>query len=640
MKRKTFLLFALLITLVQGSWAQIDISNAIIYNIFRFLNYDGKDLYDLYTDKSVVEVYAYNDGWKKLKLDVDYSVHITNSDGEEVNEVKDKGTYILVAKGLSNTYSASGGYSGEVSQTFYVVGKGDWINHRAESFSQIDNDSRVITITNEEELALLAWEFFYYYYTRAPHSGWTFRLARDLDLTAYYWTPIGSNQAGDESAFFGHFDGQGHTIKGMHIRRLNSNEHHEYFYPQGMFAFVQTGSSIKNLTLTESEIESGYNKGVGAIAGYLNNGTTIQNCHVTSSVNVICTSGNNDEYGGDAYGGIAGYSSADMRGCTSAAHIFKQMNTSGCEAFGGIVGRAVFTSSSGTLTNCVYLGDQVFADKQMGALIGYLHNNEGKTIQGFYSSTILKGCNGTDLNGISPVEELFDQADNTSFISNASQSCNVVLKGRTFFHDSNWNTLCLPFNVRNFNGTPLEGAIVKTLSSATFEDGTLTLTFSGNLTAIEAGKPYIVKWTSGNSVVHPVFTGVTMSTISNNIDIPDVISFKGTTSPHFFIGEHKSILYLGDNNTLYYPNGDLTIGSCHAYFELADGITAGTLSNSNIKSIVLNLGDEEMGITTTNLTNQTDKAEAWYSITDGRKLVGKPEKKGIYVHGRKKIIVQ
>ena len=35
---------------------------------------------------------------------------------------------------------------------------------------------------------------------------------------------------------------------------------------------------------------------------------------------------------------------------------------------------------------------------------------------------------------------------------------NVMLKDRTFYHDGNWNTLCLPFELTSFEGTPLEGA--------------------------------------------------------------------------------------------------------------------------------------------------------------------------------------
>ena len=90
-----------------------------------------------------------------------------------------------------------------------------------------------------------------------------------------------------------------------------------------------------------------------------------------------------------------------------------------------------------------------------------------------------------------------DDADNTTTITNHSgEKVVAALQGRTLYRDGDWNTLTLPFNVSGFDGTPLEGATVKTLSSSALSDGTLTLNFE-DVTEIEAGKPYIVKWNEG-----------------------------------------------------------------------------------------------------------------------------------------------
>ena len=97
---------------------------------------------------------------------------------------------------------------------------------------------------------------------------------------------------------------------------------------------------------------------------------------------------------------------------------------------------------------------------------------------------------------------LADDADNTTAISDAAslgEPCNIRLGGRTLYRDGDWNTLTVPFNMSNFDGTPLEGATVKTLSSTAFSNGTLTLNFE-DVTSIEAGKPYIVKWDDGANV--------------------------------------------------------------------------------------------------------------------------------------------
>ena len=77
---------------------------------------------------------------------------------------------------------------------------------------------------------------------------------------------------------------------------------------------------------------------------------------------------------------------------------------------------------------------------------------------------------------------------------------NLMLSERTLYCDGYWNTLCLPFNVGSFTGTPLEGFTVKELDTEGTYDGhvtgiegsTLYLNFK-DATSIEAGKPYIVK---------------------------------------------------------------------------------------------------------------------------------------------------
>ena len=67
----------------------------------------------------------------------------------------------------------------------------------------------------------------------------------------------------------------------------------------------------------------------------------------------------------------------------------------------------------------------------------------------------------------------------------------VKLSGRTLYKDGKWNTLCLPFNV-TLAGSPLEGAIAKTLTEATVTGDHVTLTFGEAVTALKANVPYII----------------------------------------------------------------------------------------------------------------------------------------------------
>ena len=240
---------------------------------------------------------------------------------------------------------------------------------------------------------------------------------------------------------------------------------------------------------------------------------------------------------------------------------------------------------------------------------------------------------------------LKDMADNAGVISKWNeQTVPVSLDGRTLYKDGSWNTLCLPFSISDFTGTPLEGATVKALTTTAFAGGTLTLNFSNDLTAIEAGKPYIVKWTAQNpnTVESPVFNNVTISKTTTDVET-DEVTFKGIFSPYAISGEDKTILYIDADNKLCYPNAAMTIGACRAYFQLADGLTAGESPSAGAKSIshiVLNFGDGvATGITNTDFTDDTDKADVWYSL-DGRHLSSKPTQKGIYIYKGNKIVIK
>ena len=126
--------------------------------------------------------------------------------------------------------------------------------------------------------------------------------------------------------------------------------------------------------------------------------------------------------------------------------------------------------------------------------------SSGNTMTLYFSSSYVSHYAGLDLT-VTLVKvntvELADNADNTTVIDdNDGFISNVTLQGRTLYKDGDWNTLCLPFDVTDFTGTPLEGATVKELLTTSNLDNTgkLTLNFSDDLTAIDAGKPYIVKW--------------------------------------------------------------------------------------------------------------------------------------------------
>ena len=242
---------------------------------------------------------------------------------------------------------------------------------------------------------------------------------------------------------------------------------------------------------------------------------------------------------------------------------------------------------------------------------------------------------------------LADNADNGTTISSANgYVADVTLADRTLYKDGAWNTICLPFDVDNFTGTPLEGATVKTLASTDFSGGTLTMNFSDDVTTIEAGKPYIVKWANGTDIVNPVFNGVTISDAPANVST-DYVDFVGTYSPVSIYTAGKTNLYLGAGNKLYYPTAsDFKVNAFRGYFQLK-GLTASESSNSNqasVRAFKLNFGDDEAtGIVSaeanSSLFTLHSSLSEWYTL-DGRKLQGKPTQRGIYINNGKKVAIK
>ena len=219
----------------------------------------------------------------------------------------------------------------------------------------------------------------------------------------------------------------------------------------------------------------------------------------------------------------------------------------------------------------------------------------------------------------------------------------VTLQGRTFYRDGTWNTLCLPFNVDNLNGTPLEGATVKMLVSTAYEasTSTLRLNFSDNLQSLSAGMPYIVKWEGeSDNISNPTFNNVTLSNYTDCVET-DEVTFCGTFSPITLVANDKTKLYLGAGNKLYYPNGDMNINACRAYFQL-NGLTAGEpTSLAKVSNFVVNFGDgESTGISLTpSLSTKGKESRSWYDL-QGRQLNGKPATKGMYIKDGRKVVIK
>ena len=232
----------------------------------------------------------------------------------------------------------------------------------------------------------------------------------------------------------------------------------------------------------------------------------------------------------------------------------------------------------------------------------------------------------------------------------------MTLSGRAFYLDGDWNTLCLPFDENfysptskapdlfiNFYVNDSQDAIVMELDTeGTYdehqtginaEDGALHLYFK-RAYAIEAGKPYLVKWNNRfGSFSNPVFYDKAItSTAPTPVTFPGG-EFVGTYDCLTFTATDRDILFLGSGNKVHYPKTGATIGAFRAYFQLDKSIP--------VKAFVLNFGEDNATSLNEELRMKGEElapAEGWYTL-DSRKLQDRPTQRGLYIHnGRKQVL--
>ena len=108
----------------------------------------------------------------------------------------------------------------------------------------------------------------------------------------------------------------------------------------------------------------------------------------------------------------------------------------------------------------------------------------------------------------------------------AAENVNVTLK-RTFYKDGEWNTLCLPFAVADAK-IAFDNAELREVDTQNSHDNTIVFK---EATAIEAGKPYLIKWANSSAAavnVEKKFEGVTLVAAATPVEVNNGgISFNG-----------------------------------------------------------------------------------------------------------------
>ena len=488
-------------------------------------------------------------------------------------------------------------------------------------------------------------------------SGKTIRLDDDIDVIRM----AGSSH----HDFCGTFDGNGHTLN-VNYGTADDPVAEDNAAP---FRNVENGCVIKNLHVAGDIYTSG--KYAAGIAGTQYGTVNMENCRVSATIHSLTA-------GDGTHGGFVGRnangngSSITIDGCVFDGKLLTcgTTATTDCSGFVG------YKSNNRTvsITNSLYAPANL-ADGEMEIATGATFVRNGTAGTNCYytrtlgdaqgnaasSSATLPANIGTagtaySVSGITPYthgiaydNRYYMTPEALSFVDNTANDvaaidgyfATVTLQGRTLWKDGDWNTLCLPFNVTIAN-SPLAGADARALSSASLENEVLTLNFTeeNGVTELVAGTPYLIKWAKANdyvddnahNIVNPVFSSVVINSTTHDFtSTDDKVSFKGTYSPIVWDTENKSILFVGENNTLYYPKSGAFVNACRAYFDLG---------SASAREFVMNFdGENEVTSLPQPLQKEGSQADAWYTL-DGRKLNGKPTMKGLYIHNGKKVIIK
>ncbi len=157
------------------------------------------------------------------------------------------------------------------------------------------------------------------------NQNYYYKLMTDIDLNGseeFQWTPIGYyTSETDYQCFGGHFDGNNHTISGVHINSSTLSY-------VGLFGYTD-GAYVSNLAVSGTSIivSGDYRKWAGGIIG----------CTISSHVN-NCSSSFSGEIRGYDAGGIIGYISPGSTTITNSYNTSKIKSFSNYARIGGIVG--------------------------------------------------------------------------------------------------------------------------------------------------------------------------------------------------------------------------------------------------------------------------------------------------------------
>lgn len=340
---------------------------------------------------------------------------------------------------------------------------------------------------------------------------------------------------------------------------------------------------IENAEISNLRIDGNITTGRLFAAGFVANAkgnNTITNCR--SSVTI-----NSDVYGDGSHGGFVSINQSGiftMEGCVFDGSLLGS-TTNNCGGFVANCQNNADDKTTVTFTRCVF----------NGKLLGTGTDNCG----GFVGWT-----EGNDWAGVKFIDCIFAPSE----VSVQSDGSATFSRGR--LNNSDHITVENSYYTQRLGAMQGEMAYTSQPANATF----VTMTIAG-------------------------ITIYVKKALVTNVAASDITPTEATISC-VWETENKSILFLGAANTLYFPqpSGDKIphLNAFRAYFQLSNGLTAGDVASARL---YFDGEDTQTGMGHTEITDHTDKADAWYSL-DGRKLQGQPTQKGLYIHGVRKVAIK
>lgn len=228
----------------------------------------------------------------------------------------------------------------------------------------------------------------------------------------------------------------------------------------------------------------------------------------------------------------------------------------------------------------------------------------------------------TDIREVVPDLALNETLSNNASLIGVFNGRNVNVTLTRKMTTGTWNTLCLPFDVAEFSDIVASSRLAA-LSS--FNAATNTLEFT-SVSSLEAGVPYLVfpeedveSITIQGTIIDSELKPVSQSTWE----------FVGIYDPTTLYAGDTSVLFLGEGNTLYYPNVTNDLKAFRAYFRttgqssanicvdgISTGITTATLDGNEGDGRIYNVSGQFMG-------NQTRDLPKGVYLRNGNKIIVK-----------------